>query len=253
MQDFQNKKIWIIGASSGIGAALAQALSKQGANILLSARRESELSTLSSQLYRPATLAPLDVSDAEALKTVAQLHGPFDSVIFLAAIYTPGLLENMNLLGAHQMMNININSALNTIDAVYPQMRARRSGQIVLCGSVAAYCGLPNSQPYSMTKAAIMSLAQTLKVEAQRFNIDVKLISPGFVRTPLTAKNNFDMPMMIEAGEAAKAIADGLLKPGFEIHFPKKLTVAMKILSALPYALYFKIADKILDKKINSR
>ena len=249
MDTIKNKKIWIIGASSGIGAALASELSQRGAKLLISARRKDELEKLSAGLSGVVVSAPLDVSDAKALSEAAQAHGPFDSVIFLAAIYNPSLIENMKLTEAHRMVDININGALNTINAVYPNMRKVRKGQIALCGSVAAYCGLPNSQPYSLTKAAIMSLAQTLKIEAEPHNIDIKLISPGFVRTPLTDKNNFDMPMIIEPQDAARIIADGLTSRIFEIHFPKKFTRLIKILAVLPYPVFFKFARGIIKKQ----
>ena len=249
MDTIRNKKVWIIGASSGIGAALAAELSRRGAVLTLSARRRDELDKISSSLATPATIAPLNVTDIDALRAAAQAQGPFDSVVFLAATYNPGLIEDTNIDDARRMVDININGALNAIDAVYADMRRAGKGQIVLCGSVAGYCGLPNSQPYSLTKAAIMNLAQTLCIEAQRHNIDVKLISPGFVRTPLTAKNDFDMPFIIEPDAAARLIADGLTARAFEIHFPKRLTCAVKILSMLPYGLYFRITDAILKKK----
>jgi short-subunit dehydrogenase len=246
------QKIWIIGASSGIGAALAAELSRRGAQLTLSARRRGELEKISHGLKKPAVIAPVDVSDIKSLHDIALVHGPFDSVIFLAAIYNPGLIEDMKIDNAHQMVNINIGGALNMIDAVYPGMRQAGKGQIVLCGSVAGYCGLPNSQPYSLTKAAIMNLAQSLKVEAERYGIDVKLISPGFVRTPLTDQNDFDMPMLMEPEDAARVIADGLTGRAFEIHFPRKFTCFVKLLSILPYSLYFLFARSILNKKIGN-
>lgn len=251
MDTLKDKKIWIIGASSGIGAALAAELSKRGAHLVLSARRQGELEALRTTLSASATVSALDVNDPKSLSEAAQSRGPFDSVIFLAAIYNPGLIEHIKLTDARRMIDINIMGALNTIDAVYPAMRQAKKGQIVLCGSVAGYCGLPNSQPYSLTKAAIMNLTQSLRVEAERYGIDVKLISPGFVRTPLTDQNHFDMPMMIEPQEAAIAIADGLTQKNFEIHFPKKFTRLVKFLSWLPYGLYFVIARNILKKKMN--
>lgn len=251
MNSLNNKKIWIIGASSGIGAALAAELSRRGADLTLSARRKDALEKISKDFGRPARIVPLDVSDPNSMHEAVQAYGFFDSVIFMAATYNPGLIENMDIEYAHRMIEINIGGALNAIQAVYPAMRQAGKGQIVLCGSVAGYCGLPNSQPYSLTKAAIMSLAQTLKVEAERHNIDVKLISPGFVRTPLTDKNNFSMPMMIEPEEAARVIADGLTRANFEIHFPRKFTNIVKFLSILPYSLYFYIARCILKNKIS--
>ena len=250
MDTLKGKKIWIIGASSGIGAALASEISQRGAEVTISARRKDALEEIAGRLSHKPALAPLDVSKSEELKTAFEKFGPFDSVIFLAAIYSPGLLEDMDLAKAKTMVDINVNGALNTIDAVYPQMRRSGKGQIVLCGSVAGYAGLPNSQPYSLTKAAIINLAQTLKTEAQRYNVDVKLISPGFVRTPLTDKNDFQMPMIVEPEYAAKTIADGLSAKAFEIHFPKKFTWIVKILSLLPYGLYFPITRKIMRDKL---
>lgn len=248
MDTVKGKKIWIIGASSGIGAALANELSCRGALLTLSARRREELEKISTGLKNSAVIAPLDVSDAKTLQEIAQIHGPFDSVIFLAALYKPGLIEDMNLDEAHRMVDINIGGALNVINAVYPVMRQRANGQIVLCGSVAGYCGLPNGQPYSLTKAAIMNLAQSLRVEAAPHHIDVKLISPGFVRTPLTDQNDFDMPMIIEPEEAACLIADGLTGRAFEIHFPAKFTWLMKLVSILPYGFYFGLMRCTLQK-----
>lgn len=250
MDNIQGKKIWIVGASSGIGAALAAELAHRGADLTLSARRKDELENLARNFERPARIAALDVRDTNSMREAVGTHGPFDSVIFMAAVYNPGLIENMKIEDARHMIDINVNGALNVIDAVYPAMRQAKKGQIVLCGSVAGYCGLPNSQPYSLTKAAVMNLAQSLKIEAERHNIDVKLISPGFVRTPLTDKNNFRMPMMVEAHEAARIIADGLMRPGFEIHFPCKFTSIVKLLSILPHRLYFTISRQILRNKI---
>lgn len=251
MDIIKGKKIWIIGASSGIGAALAAELSNRGAALTISARRADLLEEIANPLLRKPVIAPLDVCNSDDIKVIFEKYGPFDSVIFLAAIYSPGLLEDMNLRQARNMIDINLNGALYVIDAVYPQMRRAGKGQIVLCGSVAGYVGLPNSQPYSLTKAAIMNLAQTLKTEAERYNVDIKLISPGFVRTPLTDKNDFQMPMIVEPEYAAKAIADGLTSKAFEIHFPKKFTWVVKILSMLPYGMYFTISRKVLKDKLS--
>lgn len=249
MKNLTNKKIWIIGASSGIGAALADELSLRGARLILSARRKNELDSLAASLPQPVEICPADVSDAKTLKDIATRLEPFDSVIFLAATYEPGLIEDMSLQSAEKTVDINIKGALNTVAAVYPAMKAARKGQIVLCGSVAGYCGLPNSQPYSLTKAAVMNLAQTLRVEARQHNVDVKLISPGFVRTPLTDKNDFDMPFIMEAPAAAKIIADGLTARSFEIHFPKRFTWIVKLLALMPYPVYFRIAKTMLTNK----
>jgi short-subunit dehydrogenase len=132
-----------------------------------------------------------------------------------------------------------LNGAFNAVHAVLPILKSQAHGQFVLCGSVAGYCGLPNGQPYSATKAGVINLAESLR--AEEGHLDIKVINPGFVRTPLTDKNNFKMPMMIEPEEAAKIIVKGLQSKKFEIHFPKRFTFLMKILSVLPDFLYFKI------------
>jgi len=130
------------------------------------------------------------------------------------------------------------------IGAILPFFESQGHGQICLCASVAGYIGLPNSQPYASTKAALINLAESLHVEYEPKNIDIKVINPGFVQTPMTDRNQFEMPMMITAQEAATAIAKGITSQGFEVHFPKKFTLIMKLLRLLPYWLSFKITKK---------
>lgn len=248
MDNFEGKHIWIIGASSGIGCALAQELSRQGATLALSARSEDKLNTLKEELSGAHKVFPVDVTDLKKLKATAdEIMGNFeklDSVIYLAALYNPGPLYELDIEKTHMLVNVNLNGAFNLLHAILPHFKKHGKGQIALCGSVAGYRGLPKGQPYSATKAAIINLAESLKAEEP--TLDIKLISPGFVKTDLTAKNDFDMPMMIEPEDAAKAIANGLLKKNFEIHFPKKFTFLMKILQILPAFLYFKIAKRMV-------
>jgi len=158
----------------------------------------------------------------------------------MAALYDPSPLSKMDIATTRKMVDVNLMGMFNVVHAVLPLLTKQGFGQLALCGSVAGYRGLPNGQPYSATKAAVINLAETLRLEHPE--LDVRLISPGFVRTPLTDKNDFDMPMMIEPDVAAKALADGLLASGFEIHFPKKFTFLLKLLRVLPNAVYFKLA-----------
>jgi short-subunit dehydrogenase len=247
MKDVQGQYIWIIGASTGIGAALAIALSQQGANLILSARTESQLQEVKAQLsgVNHQVLA-FDIGDYQqtvaAFKTIKRL----DRVIFLAAVYQPSTKGRMDIAFIQQSLQVNIGGIYNLIDVVQPFFEAQDYGQISLCGSVAGYFGLPNSQPYSSTKAAIINLAESLHVECKTKNIDVKLISPGFVNTPMTSQNDFDMPMIISAEEAAQSIIAGLRSSQFEVHFPKKFTLLLKLLRLLPYCLSFKISKKMI-------
>jgi len=239
LSDFKDQSIWIIGASSGIGAALARELSARGAKIFLSARQEGKLQSLARELGPDHQSLPLDAAQpgaiAAAFTTISTRK--IDRVIYLAATYEPGKISAMDMDHARQMIAVNLTGALEMLHTILPVMEAKGHGQIALCGSVAGYTGLPGGQPYSATKAAIINLAESLHAEMKSKNIDVKLISPGFVETPMTDKNNFDMPAIISPESAARYIAQGLQSKTFEIHFPKKFTFFMKLLRILPYGL----------------
>lgn len=250
MQNLAGKYIWILGASSGIGAALAKELARRGAILALSARREDKLQELAETLTGDKHItAALDVVEPESIRAaqegILKTFPHIDSVIFMAAIYSPHDGQKKPLSFIHDMLDVNLGGAFNLIDTIQPHFEKQGYGQLVLCASVAGYRGLPGGQPYCATKAALISLGESLKVELELKNIDVKIICPGFVKTPLTDKNDFPMPMMIEADDAAKAIAGGLVSPGFEIHFPKKFTLIMKILRLLPNVIYFWVARKM--------
>lgn len=241
---YANEVIWIIGASSGIGAALAKDLALRGATLALSARRKEALETLKASLGEQHKIFALDITDAEMVTRTAQAiraaFGRIDRVIFLAAAYTPMKLTELDIAVTRQMIETNLMGAFHAVDAVLPILKEQQRGQIALCGSVAGYTGLPGGQPYSATKAAIINLAESLRAELPA-TMDVKLISPGFVRSELTDKNDFNMPMIISAEQAATAIAEGLQGSAFEIHFPKKFTLLLKFIRLLPYSLMFLI------------
>ncbi len=250
-QSYHNEIVWVIGASTGIGAALAKEISKRGGKLILSARRIEELNKLKESLSNSLEhkVYKLDITDEVALRDVANAiyseFGSIDRVIFMAAAYTPMKLANFDIEVTKQIIEVNLLGAFNVINAILPILEKQSYSQIALCGSVAGYFGLPNAQPYGATKAAIINLAESLRSELPP-KIDVKLINPGFVKTELTDKNNFDMPMIISADKAAKYIADGLLDSKFEIHFPKRFTVWLKLLKLLPYFLSLKISKRII-------
>lgn len=248
MDTYSGKNIWIIGSSSGIGRALAIELSSQGATLALSARREGKLIELNKDLGDKHIVLPVDVSDPKALAEAANSLTQIDSVIFMPAIYAPHSPKPKDLDFVHEMININLGGAFNTVYAVMPHFEKQGFGQIALCASVAGYRGLPYGQPYCATKAALISYAESLKTELEQQHIDVKVINPGFVCTPLTDKNKFPMPMIINAEDAAKTIAKGLRSKCFEIHFPKRFTFVMKVLNLLPNYLYF-IASRVMRSK----
>lgn len=250
MSSVKGKYIWIIGASSGIGHDLAVELAARGAILILSARRMDKLVALQEKIGTEHHIFECDVANIDHVRAVTQdiqnACPRLDSVIFMAAIYSPHTGERKDIGFIHNMIGVNLGGAFNVIETTQPIFEEQGRGQLVLCGSVAGYRGLPNGQPYCATKAAIINLAESLKVEWASKNIDVKVINPGFVRTPLTDKNDFPMPMMIASEEAAKAIVQGLESRSFEIHFPKRFTFIMKFLHLLPAPLYFMIARKMM-------
>jgi len=248
MGDFTGEYIWIIGASSGIGNALAKELHEQGATLFLSARTQDDLESLNAELGNKHHVLPLDVSehhDCMHATQKIQEHGvTLDRVIFLAAIYQPMQTHALDIDKTHAILKVNLGGAFNVTEAALPIFESQRHGQLALCGSVAGMMGLPKGQPYSASKAGVINLAESLKVEAPDY-LDVKVMNPGFVRTPMTDKNDFTMPMIIEPEDAAKAIAKGLKGKGFEIHFPKKFTYWVKLLSHLPYCLSLPLMKRL--------
>jgi len=248
IKDWQDKTVWLIGASSGIGRALAQAFAERGAKLLLSARRENALSELAESLGKQHLVLPLDISDEQSViavvKRITQQNIRVDSIICLAGAYEPGRIDELTSDTQAAIINTNINGTFNVIRHTLAMLREHQ-GQLAIYGSVAGYRGLPKGQPYSATKAALINLAESLYLEEQPNQVDVKLINSGFVDTDLTRKNQFAMPMMISTEEAAEAIINGLGKSAFEIHFPKRFTYLMKCLQRMPNWLFFVLARRM--------
>ena len=244
-QSYQDEVVWIIGASSGIGAELARVCAQQGASLAMSARRREALESVRQTLTGEHKLFPLDVCNAEDMARTAQairaVYGRIDRVVYLAAVYMPMKLCALDLAVTRQIVEVNLLGVFHAVHAVLPIFKEQQSGQIALCGSVAGYMGLPGGQPYSATKAGIINIAESLRAEMPE-TIDVKLISPGFVRTEMTDKNTFEMPMIIGAEQAAFLLAEGLRRTSFEVHFPKRFTIWLKVLRLLPYSLALSIS-----------
>ncbi len=247
---FRNQTIWIVGASTGMGESLARALAKEGAVLYLSARSQDKLEQLVRELGSQHTAIPLDVSDMSACeKIVSDIRASIphlDRVIFMAALYEPTRIADITPDQFRRMVDVNLMGAFHVVRAVLPWMREHQAGQIALCGSVAGYRGLPKGQPYSATKAALINFTESLRVEEQDHGLDIRLISPGFVKTPLTDKNSFDMPMIIEADIAAQEILKGLESSRFEITFPWLFACLMKMLRLLPYGVYFAVTRRMI-------
>lgn len=244
MAAFAGKRVWIIGASDGIGAALAKAFAREGASLVLSARNARALQKLANELGGAQT-EPLDVSDGQAVAraaaSVAQ-GGALDIVICTAALYEPSRIADLDPDRTEALLRVNILGTLNVARLCPPLLPD--GGQLVLFGSVAGYFGLPRGQAYSATKAAVNNIAESLAAELAP-RIDVRLVCPGFVRSRLTEKNDFTMPAIITAEEAADRTLRGLRGRSFEIHFPRRFTIAVKLLRLLPYWLALRLTRRI--------
>jgi NAD(P)-dependent dehydrogenase (short-subunit alcohol dehydrogenase family) len=249
LSDWQGRVVWVVGASSGIGLATAQALHAAGARVAVSARQAPALDAFVAA--HPGNLAlPLDVGDVQAVRQAAQAitkqWGPLDLVLYCAAHYQASHARAYDLADMLRHQQVNYVGALNLLDAVMGPMLAARRGHISLVGSVAGYRGLPQALAYGPTKAALAHLAEGLYLDLHGAGIGVSLISPGFVQTPLTAQNSFHMPALITPEQAAQAMLRGWAQGQFEIHFPKRFTRWMRLLRILPYPLYFALIRRIL-------
>jgi len=249
LESFLGKRIWIIGASSGIGRALAEKLAREGAKLALSSRDGKALETLQRNLAGGVHISlALDTRDYPAIMMardeIISRWGGFDILIFGAGIYTAMRAFEIDLEEAKRIFEINFTGALNAVTAALPPMLAAHQGRIVIISSVAAYRGLPNSLVYGASKAALTNFTETLYLDLKPRGIDVQLVSPGFVKTRMTDNNQFKMPALISPEEAADNILAGIKEGIFEIHFPKRFTFFMKLLRILPNNLYFLIARK---------
>jgi NAD(P)-dependent dehydrogenase (short-subunit alcohol dehydrogenase family) len=241
IRDWRGQRVWLIGASTGIGRALASQLHALGATVIVSARKMEALQAFADQ--HPGSIAlPLDVTDAQAVQTAARQvlsSGLLDLVCYCAGHYRAMRATAMDLPDLLRHHEVNTVGALHVLAAVTPAMVVRRQGHISLVSSVAGFRGLPQSLAYGPTKAALINLAETLYLDLQPHGLGVSVINPGFVETPLTAQNTFHMPALITPDQAAQAIMRGWAKGEFDIHFPKRFTLWLKLLRLLPYRLYF--------------
>ena len=238
IRDWAGRRVWVLGASSGIGAATAALLLARGARLAVSARSAA---ALEARFARQALIAPVDVTDADALHGVAHhvaaAWGGIDLTLDFAGTYQEMRPWDLDLAAVRRIVELNLTGAFNLLAALQPHLK--EGCGIGLVSSVAGYGGLPNSLAYGATKAALINLAQSLWLDYRSRGVAITLVNPGFVETPLTAKNRFPMPFLMQADAAARAIVAGLERGAFEIHFPRRFSAMLKLLNLLPYPLYF--------------
>ena len=248
---FSGQRIWLIGASSGIGEACAKELIKAGAKVALSSRRAERLNLIGELADPGQTMVlPLDVTNDEQLKNVYQsilaAWGGVDLLLFVSGVYVPLRADNFDINTAKQTIDANLLGPMRAVALVLPEMLKMHSGHIAIVGSVAGYSGLPKALAYGPSKAAIINFCETLYYDLLPQGISVHMISPGFVATEATAQNDFEMPALISATEAASEIINGIKKGEFDIHFPKRFSGFLKFLRILPYPIYFWILRRFV-------
>ena len=248
IHDWRGQRVWLMGASSGIGEALARKLAAAGANVALSARRAERMAALAQGMPN-ALVLPCDATDAAALdaarERIVASWGGVDLAVYLAGDYVPMRAWEFERQAAERMIAVNLTGAMAFAAALTPLLLKQERGQIAFVSSVAGYRGLPKALVYGPTKAALINFAETLWLDLAPRGIGVRLINPGFVATQLTAQNDFAMPALLTPDDAAAEILRGFATDAFEIHFPKRFTRLLKVLRLLPYRLYFPLIRRL--------
>ncbi len=249
VRDWRDRRVWVVGASTGIGRALAELLVGHGARVAVSARRAQPLESLVAEHPEQVVALPLDVTEPDGIRLAVEgltaRWGGLDLVLCVAGNYVPMRAKGMDLEAARRLVDVNLMGVLNVVHAVLPVLLKQGSGGIGIVSSVAGFRGLPQSLVYGPTKAALINLAETLYLDLHRSGIAIHVINPGFVKTPLTDQNEFEMPALISAEEAAVETLRGLERGEFEIHYPKRFTRMLKLLRLLPYRWYFPLIHRI--------
>ncbi len=245
MNRLDGQRVWITGASKGIGRALAEELARRGARTVLTARNETELEEVASVIRDAgghATVQPGDVCDLDRMKeivaNVEAEYGGIDMLIANAGTHIESAPERFSTEEYMRLMDINYGGMLRCIEACLPGMIERQSGRIVGMSSLVAYRAVPLAAAYGGSKAAITNFLQSMRFHLEDCGVEVTVISPGFVRTPLTDKNKFGMPFLVEAPDAARTICKGLAKGHAQISFPMPFTNIIGLMRVLPYPIY---------------
>ena len=244
-----NKVIWITGGSTGIGKAIAIKFSKNGWDVAISARRLELLDEISKQNQNVFSF-PLDVTNKDnchkVFSEIKNKLGKIDLCVFSTGTWDPKKEKEIDVEQIENVMKVNFFGTLNSIKSVEKYFKDLGKGHISIVSSIAGYRGLPNSTGYGPSKSALNNLAESLYFDFKRYGVRVSLISPGFIKTPMTDKNDFKMPFLKTTEYAADKIYDGLVNSNaFEIHFPKQLTLVLKFLKILPNWLYLKLLSKL--------
>lgn len=245
MRDFAGKRYWLVGASEGLGLALAERLSRAGAEVILSARSPEGLARAVERMPGKARAVPVDVGDAGSVVAAAEAVGDVDGVVFLAGVYWPMTAKEWDTQAVETMIDVNLTGAARIVGAVLPAMLARGRGHIVLTGSLSGFRGLPKAIGYGASKAGLVSLAESLRCDLEGSGVEVQLANPGFIRTRLTDKNAFNMPQIMEPEAAALAMFEHMGSSRFSRSFPVPFAWVFRLSQLMPDWLYFRIFSRL--------
>ena len=239
--DWQGKRYWLVGASEGLGRAVAHKLSAAGAEVIVSARSEDRLKSLVDELPNKASYVTVDVMNRDEVEDAAKQIGAIDGVVYLAGVYWPMRANEWDNEKADMMGEINFLGASRVVGAVIGDMVKRGSGHIVLTGSLSGFRGLPGAIGYASSKAGMMALAESMQADLRTSPIKVQLVNPGFIKTRLTDKNDFTMPFIMTAEAAAEEVFDHMNSDGFKKSFPMLFSWVFRGSQFLPDWLYFRL------------
>ncbi|MFY9210055.1 MAG: SDR family NAD(P)-dependent oxidoreductase [Aestuariivita sp.] len=241
MRSFKGKTYWLVGASEGLGAALAQKLSAAGAHVIVSARSEEKLQAVVATLGETARAVAMDVADMDSVQTAAARVGEIDGVVFLAGVYWPMKATQWDVEKANAMADVNFTGMMRVMGVAVPPMVARNQGHIVITGSLSGFRGLPGAIGYAASKAGTMSLAESMYADLKDTGVTVQLANPGFIRTRLTDKNDFSMPFIMEPDAAADEMIAHMRTDRFKKSFPRMFSLVFRASQFMPDWMYYRL------------
>lgn len=241
MREWAGKRYWLIGASEGLGRAVAETMSRAGVEVIVSARSEERLQELVAELPGRASYVPIDVSDHASVDAAAKEVGDIDGVVYLAGVYWPQPATQWNADEVNAMFDINLVGAARVLGHIVPKFVERDRGHIVLTGSLSGFRGLPGATGYGASKAGLMYLAESMYCDLRKMGVEVQMINPGFIRTRLTDKNTFKMPFIMEPEAAASEFFEHMNTDRFKKSFPALFGSMFRISQLLPDWLYYRI------------
>ena len=241
MRDWQGKRYWLVGASEGLGRALAHIMSRAGAELIVSARNAERLTDLVAKLPGKADAVPIDVTDMASVTAAADTVGEIDGMVYLAGVYWPQAAQDWNNEQVEMMAEVNYLGAGRVVGAVIGPMVERDSGHIVLTGSLSGFRGLPGAIGYCASKAGLMSLAESMYADLRKTGVEVQLVNPGFIRTRLTDKNDFTMPFIMEPEAAAQEMFEHMTTDDFKKSFPLLFSWLFRVSQFMPDWMYYRL------------